>query len=160
MIRPVTIKDARAVCGIYNYYVKNTVTTFEEAPVSIREMENRIRDISAQFKWFVWEEGGELTGYAYMHKWKDRTAYRFAVEDSIYLKHGHEGKGIGKKLLAALLESLEKTNIHTVVAGITVPNERSAALHEQFGFKKIAQFPEIGYKLDRWLDVGYWVLLR
>jgi phosphinothricin acetyltransferase len=160
MIRPVTIKDAPAICGIYNYYIKNTVITFEEAPVSVGEMEDRIRDITAQFNWFIWEEAGELIGYTYIHKWKDRSAYRFAAEDSVYLKQGYEGKGIGKKLLAALLETLEKTNIHTVVAGITIPNERSITLHEQFGFKKIAQFPEIGYKFDRWLDVGYWVLLR
>jgi phosphinothricin acetyltransferase len=160
VIRPVHIQDAAAICGIYNYYIENTAISFEEAPVSVGEMEGRIRDISARFPWLVWEEDGEVTGYTYIHEWKERSAYRFAVEDSIYLKQGYEGKGIGKKLLAALLETLEKTNIHTVVAGITLPNERSAALHEGFGFKQIARFPEIGYKFDRWLDVGYWVLLR
>lgn len=160
MIRPVTIQDAAAICGIYNYYVTNTVTTFEEAPVSVEEMEDRIREVIAQFAWFVWEEDGEVTGYTYIHRWKERAAYRFAVEDSIYLKQGYEGKGRGKKLLAALLESMGHTAIHTVVAGITLPNERSVALHEQFGFKAAARFPEIGYKADRWLDVGYWVLLR
>jgi phosphinothricin acetyltransferase len=160
VIRLVSMKDAEAICGIYNYYIENTVTSFEESPVSVGEMEGRIREVIAQFPWFVWEEAGELIGYTYMHKWKERSAYRFAAEDSIYLKQGYEGKGMGKKLLSALLEAIEKTDIHTVVAGITIPNERSVALHEQFGFKEVARFPEIGYKFDRWLDVGYWVLLR
>jgi phosphinothricin acetyltransferase len=81
------------------------------------------------------------------------------VEDSIYLKNGCEGRGIGKQLLSRLLEEIKKTDLHAVVAVITVPNDRSIGLHEKFGFVKIAQFPEIGYKMDTWLDVGYWELL-
>jgi phosphinothricin acetyltransferase len=80
------------------------------------------------------------------------------VENSVYLKHGLEGKGLGQKLLASLLEELRKIEIHTIVTGITLPNDRSVGLHEKFGFKKVAQFPEIGYKMGLWLDVGYWTL--
>ncbi|MDR2110712.1 MAG: GNAT family N-acetyltransferase [Spirochaetaceae bacterium] len=159
MIRPVTLGDAPAICGIYNHYVKNTVITFEERPVSIHEMEGRIREITPVFPWVVWEEAAGIAGYAYIHRWKERSAYRFSVEDSIYLKKGYEGKGIGKRLLSTLLEEIKKTDVHAVVAAITIPNDRSIGLHEKFGFVKIARFPEIGYKLDTWLDVGYWELL-
>jgi phosphinothricin acetyltransferase len=159
MIRPVKSNDALAICGIYNYYIKETVITFEETPVSIKEMEHRIRDVRAVYPWLVWEEEGALIGYAYVNKWKDRSAYGFSVEDSIYLKQGYEHKGLGRKLLTGLLDEVKKTNIHAVVAGITLPNEQSVGLHETLGFKKIAQFNEIGFKGNRWLDVGYWELL-
>ncbi|GHU83231.1 N-acetyltransferase [Spirochaetia bacterium] len=156
MIRPVNIKDAAAICGIYNHYVKNTVITFEEIPVSFKEMEGRIQTITAQYPWFVLEEAGDLAGYAYVNKWKDRPAYRHAAEVSVYLKTGREGQGLGTELFTRLLEAVGKTPIHAMVAGITLPNERSVALHERFGFKKIAEFNEIGFKLGKWLDVGYW----
>jgi phosphinothricin acetyltransferase len=159
MIRPVKSNDALGICGIYNYYIKETVITFEETPVSIKEMENRIRNVSAAYPWLVWEEEGALIGYAYVNKWKDRSAYSFSVEDSIYLKQGYEHKGLGRKLLTRLLDEVKKTNIHAIVAGITLPNEQSVGLHETLGFKKIAQFNEIGFKSNRWLDVGYWELL-
>jgi phosphinothricin acetyltransferase len=159
MIRSATIHDAFSICGIYNYYVNNTVITFEETPVSISEMEGRIRAVVSKYPWIVWEEEGEVLGYAYVNKWKDRAAYRHSAEDSIYVKNGAGGRGIGKTLLAALLEAAGKTGVHALVAGITLPNERSAALHEKFGFKKTAEFFEIGYKMDRWLNVGYWELI-
>jgi phosphinothricin acetyltransferase len=148
-----------AICGIYNHYVKHTVISFEENPVSMKEMEDRIRDIRSVYPWLVWEEAGTVIGFAYVNKWKGRTAYGFSVEDSIYLKQGHEGQGLGTNLLTRLLEEVKKTNIHAVVAGITLPNERSIVLHEKMGFTKIAQFKEIGFKLNQWLDVGYWELL-
>jgi phosphinothricin acetyltransferase len=159
MIRSATIHDARPICGIYNYYVNNTAITFEEIPVSISEMEGRVKAVVSKYPWIVWEEEGEILGYAYVNKWKDRAAYRYAAEDSIYIKNGAEGRGIGKKLLAALLEAADKTGVHALVAGITMPNDRSVALHEKFGFKKIAEFFEIGHKMDQWLNVGYWELI-
>ncbi|MFP3089876.1 N-acetyltransferase family protein [Treponema sp. TIM-1] len=159
MIRPVRSADAAAICDIYNYYVEHTVITFDETPIGVEAMEDRIREIAVRFPWFVWEEGGVIFGYAYLHQWKERRAYRFSTEDSIYIKQGFQGKGMGKQLLIRLLEEIKNAGIHTVVAGITIPNEKSIGLHEKFGFKKIAQFPEIGYKLGKWLDVGYWELI-
>ncbi|MDR1031127.1 MAG: GNAT family N-acetyltransferase [Treponema sp.] len=159
MIRSVKPSDVMAICGIYNHYIKHTTISFEENPVSMKEMEARIRDIRSVYPWLVWEEAGDVIGYAYVDKWKERTAYGFSVEDSIYLKQSHEGQGLGTSLLTRLLEEVKKTNIHAVVAGITLPNERSIALHERMGFTKIAQFKEIGFKLNQWLDVGYWELL-
>ncbi|MDR2807872.1 MAG: GNAT family N-acetyltransferase [Spirochaetaceae bacterium] len=159
VIRPVTITDAASLCSLYNYYIEQTVITFEQEPVSLQTMEERIRNITARYPWLVWEDGGEIIGYAYVNKWRERFAYRFSVENSIYLRHGFEGQGMGSRLLAALLDKLHKSDLHAVVSAITLPNERSIALHEKFGFKAIARFNEIGFKMDRWLDVGYWELI-
>jgi phosphinothricin acetyltransferase len=159
MIRPVKPADAPAICGIYNYYVVNTAVSFEEAPVSPAEMEGRIRAVTAKYPWFVWEEAGEVLAYAYVNTWRDRAAYRYSAELSIYVSRGHEGRGLGGKLMAHLLEAVKKTEIRVLVSGITIPNERSIALHEKFGFQKIARFQKIGFKLDTWLDVGYWELI-
>jgi phosphinothricin acetyltransferase len=159
MIRTVKPEDAPGVCSIYNYYVRETAVTFEEIPVAIREMERRIKEISAAYPFFVAEENGGITGYTYLNKWRDRSAFRYSAEATVYLKQGFEGKGLGTELYGRLLESFKKTDVHSIIAGITIPNERSVALHEKFGFKKIALFNEIGFKLGRWLDVGYWELL-
>jgi phosphinothricin acetyltransferase len=159
MIRPVKTADAPAICGIYNHYITNTAVSFEEDPVSTAEMEGRIRTITAKYPWFVWEEGGEALAYAYVNTWKERAAYRYAAELSVYVRPGKEGQGLGGKLMTHLLEAVNKMEIHTLVSGITIPNERSVALHEKFGFQKIAHFNEIGFKLDRWQDVGYWELV-
>jgi phosphinothricin acetyltransferase len=160
MIRLIKLNDAPAICRIYNYYIENTAVSFEGAVISVHEMEKRIKEITDMYPWFVWEdENGEVIAYAYVNKWKDRIAYRYSAEVSIYVKFGIEGRGIGTGLLNRLLEGVKKTGLHTLVAGITLPNDRSVALHEKFGFVKIAQFNEIGYKMDTWLDVGYWELV-
>ena len=158
MIRLVNPEDGAAICSIYNYYVEKTVISFEETPIQTTEMEGRIRKISGKYPYFVWEQEGEISGYAYANTWRERSAYKFAAELSIYVKDGLQGRGMGRKLMERLLEEVRKTDIHTLIAGITLPNERSIALHEKFGFKKTAHFEEVGYKFNKWLDVGYWVL--
>lgn len=159
MIRPVRQGDALSITNIYNYYIKNSVITFEEIPLSVQEIEGRIRKIGAQYPWLVWEESGDVTGYAYVNTWKEKSAYRYAAELSIYVKNGFQGKGMGRELFSRLLKEVRKTNIHVLVSGITLPNEASVALHEKFGFEKIGCFNEIGFKSDKWLDVGYWELI-
>ena len=162
MIRQVNPADGAAICGIYNYYIENTTFTFEETIVQISEMEERIRKICAKYPYIVMEEEsghGEVNGFAYINTWKERSAYRFSAEVSIYIRDGFQGKGIGRKLMERLIEETRIAGIHSLVAGITLPNERSVALHEKIGFSKIAQFKEIGYKFNKWLDVGYWELL-
>jgi phosphinothricin acetyltransferase len=163
MIRPVNTADAAAICSIYNYYIENSTVTFEEKPLSEAEMEERILDISSNYPYLVLEEKGgafpgEINGYAYVNRWRERSAYRFAAELSVYVRNGFQGQGMGRKLMERLLEEVRETDIHSLVAGIVLPNDRSVALHEQFGFKKVAQFWKIGYKFDKWLDVGYWEL--
>ncbi|MDR0312254.1 MAG: GNAT family N-acetyltransferase [Treponema sp.] len=159
MIRPVKESDADAILNIYNYYIENTVITFEELPLSLAEMSARILTISASYPYLVREDEGELTGYAYVNTWKERTAYKYSAEASVYLKHGTQGKGRGKELLGSLLEAVRLRPLHVLISGITLPNEPSIGMVEHFGFKKIGQFYEVGFKKGQWLDVGYWELI-
>lgn len=158
MIRNVTLDDAQAIGAIYNYYISNTIISFEEQPVTQEEMTTRISGTISDFPWLVFEEDEELLGYAYASKWKGRSAYRHSVEASVYLVSEATGKGIGTALYTELLARLRGMSIHTVVGGIALPNEASVALHEKFGFEKVAHFKEVGRKMDRWIDVGYWQL--
>jgi phosphinothricin acetyltransferase len=158
MIRPVKIADAQGIREIYNYYIVNTAISFEEEPVSASEMESRIRTITAKYPWFVREEEGEILAYTYINTWRERAAYRYSAELSMYVQKGREGQGMGSALMARLLEAARQTEIRVLVSGITIPNERSIALHEKFGFRNAALFKGIGFKLGQWLDVGYWEL--
>jgi len=160
MIKEVTFDNIQQICDIYNHYIQNTIITFEENPVSYKEMKKRIVEITSSLPFFVYTENEEIIGYTYASKWKGRRcAYRFSVEATIYLKAGKLGKGIGTKLYTALLNDLRKRNIHAVIGGIALPNQESQHLHEKFGFKKVAHFTEVGYKFNQWIDVGYWELL-
>jgi phosphinothricin acetyltransferase len=158
-MRPCTTADAEAIAAIYNSYVRETVITFEETPVSAAEMAQRITDTTARFPWLVWDDGGAVVGWAYATAWKARSAYRFSVETTVYVAASHQGRGIGAALYGALIEDLRAHNLHSAVGGIALPNPASIALHEKFGFKKIAHFAEVGRKFDRWIDVGYWQLI-
>lgn len=159
MVRTATPADTQAICDIYNHFVLHSVVTFEEIPVTPAEMQQRITDVQAKYHWLVWEEGGAVIGYAYAGQWKVRAAYRHTVEASVYLLPGHTGKGIGKKLYGALTEQLREKNIHAVIGGVALPNDASIRLHESMGFRKIGQFMEVGWKFNRWVDVGYWELI-
>lgn len=159
MLRRCTSSDAPAIARIYNYYVAETVITFEEAPVSADEMARRIENVSAHHPWLVWEEHDEISGYAYAAPWKSRSAYRHSVEAAIYLKKEATGRGTGSTLYRELLRELGQSGVHCVVGGVALPNEASVALHEKLGFRKVAEFPEIGKKHGRWVDVAYWQLI-
>jgi L-amino acid N-acyltransferase YncA len=155
-VRPCAASDISAICDIYNYYIKNTVVTFEEKLVSTDEMNRRFQLYTKDYPWFVCEDDGTLVGYAYATKWKEREAYRHTAEITVYLRNGSSGKGYGKALYTALIEGLRRINCHVFLGCIALPNDASAGLHEYFGFKKVAHFSEVGRKFDRWVDVGYW----
>ena len=157
MIRDAVNGDAAAVARIYNYYVKNTVVTFEESAVEASDMEERIAETQADgLPWIVAESDGEVIGYAHASKWKGRCAYRFAVEVTVYLEHALHSKGWGSRLYERLFADLRAKNFHVAMGGIALPNPASIALHEKFGMHKVAHFEEVGYKFDDWVDVGYW----
>jgi phosphinothricin acetyltransferase len=158
-IRPAVPEDTGGIAEIYNHYIRHTAITFEEEPLTAEAMEGRIRTVIPRYPWFVWEEDGVVGGYAYAHAWHQRAAYRYAAEDSIYLRPGWERRGIGRKLLAELIGELKKRDLHVLMAVITMPNPASVGLHEGLGFKKAGQFDEIGFKLGKRLDVGYWELI-
>jgi len=159
MIRPANPADGEAICSVYNYYIENSIASFETIPLTAVEMENRICEIITGYPYLVWEDDGEINGYAYASKWRERSAYRYSAGTSVYVRNGFQGRGIGKKLMVRLLEEVRKTDIHSLIAGIALPNDRSAALHESLAFKKVAHFTEIGYKFGKWIDVGNWELL-
>lgn len=159
MIRNVSTDDADQICDIYNYYVLNTIITFEETPVSNEEMKSRIEKTTGKLPWIVYEENKQVIGYAYASEWKSRCAYKHSLETTVYLKQGQGGNGIGSLLYKELISSLKAKNYHAAIGGISLPNEASIALHEKFGFEKIGQFREVGFKFDRWIDVGYWELI-
>jgi phosphinothricin acetyltransferase len=159
MIRPVRLADAPAVCDIYNYYVRNTLITPEEEAVSIGEMESRITEITKIFPWLVNEENNEIIGFAFLRHYVARSAYRFAVEDSIYIKHSLTGNDAGSQLLAALLIEARKRGKHSVIALMELGNKASEALHRKFGFRETGHLKEAGFKLNKWVDVSYWQLI-
>jgi phosphinothricin acetyltransferase len=156
MIRPATPADAAAIIAIYNPYVADTIITFETAPVSAEEMAGRIQRITGAYPWYVCEADGAVVGYAYASQWKERSAYRFSVETTVYVAPDHYRQGIGASLYRTLLPELRARGFHTALGGISLPNEGSVALHEHCGFRHVGALPEVGWKLDRWVDVGYW----
>ena len=157
-IRPATEKDAAELADIYNHYVSNTYITFETGPVTSEQMAQRIAETTAKLPWLVAEASGRILGHAYASTWKRRHAYRYSVESTIYLQPNQTGKGVGTPLYSALIDAIKSTSMHSVIGGISLPNEPSIRLHERLGFKKIGHFEEVGYKQDRWVDVGYWQL--
>jgi len=159
MIRHAKASDAEAICNIYNHYVENSIITFEETPITAVEMAVRIANLTQNFPFLVFIDNESIVGYTYAAKWKERSAYRYSVETGIYIDSQHVGLGIGSKLKATILEELKKKSIHSVLCGIALPNPASIALCEKFGFEKVAQLREVGYKFGQWIDVGYWELI-
>jgi len=159
MLRNATPDDAASICAIYNHYVLNTPVTFEETAVTADEMRSRILKVTEALPWLVCEEDGELIGYSYATRWRDRAAYRHSVELTVYLRPSSIGSGKGSELFAALLPELRRRGIHCAIAGALLPNPRSTALLEKFGMQQVAHLREVGFKFGRWLDVGYWQLL-
>ena len=157
MIREANSKDAKAIASIYNHYISNTTISFEEKPVNENIVIQRINS-NEKNKWWIYQSAGELLGYAYSTKWKPRSAYRYTVESSIYLKPNNFRNGIGTALYIKLLESLKKEGFRRVLAGISLPNDSSVLFHENFGFKKVGQLEAVGYKFKKWIDIGYWEL--
>ena len=157
VIRSAIEGDSHAIAAIYNHYVLDTVVTFEEHPVSSREMSDRIHKVLGDsLPYLVAVEDDAVVGYAYAAKWHQRSAYRYSVETTIYLDASCVGRKIGSHLYSVLLDQLSERGMHVAMGGIALPNDRSVALHERLGFKKVAQYAEVGFKFDRWIDVGYW----
>jgi L-amino acid N-acyltransferase YncA len=159
-IRQVTLNDAKDICDIYNYYVENTAVTFETAAVSVDEMKQRIAGcLNEGSLYYVGEVEGKITGYCYLHNWNNRSAYSLTKEITIYLNKKQTGKGLGTALYRHLFDEIYKTDIHVIIAGICIPNERSVRLHEKFGLKQVSDMKELGWKFGKWHDVGHWQLI-
>lgn len=158
-IRLATTADAAPIAAIYNHFVLHTMVTFEEDPVTDAMIADRMREVEeAGLPWIVADLDGALAGYAYASKWKPRVGYRFSTEVTVYLAPGLGGRGVGSTLYAALLPMLRERGIRNAIGGIGLPNEASVRLHERFGFKKVAEFENVGIKFGTWMNVGYWQL--
>jgi phosphinothricin acetyltransferase len=156
LIRNIKETDAFQISEIYNHYIRNSVITFEEAEIEEDEIIRRIKEVTEKFPWIVNEEDGIINGYAYANRWKERSAYRYSVENTVYVHKDNFGKGIGKILLQELIAELKKTGIHSILAGIALPNDASIILHEKCGFIKCGILRQVGFKFGKWVDVGYW----
>ena len=159
MIRPATPADAEALVNIYNYYITDTVITFEETPLTAADFTARIQKVlDGGYPYFVAEEDGRIVGYSYASQFRARVSYRYTVESTVYLDHTITGKGYGTQLYSTLINELRDRGYHLVLGGVTLPNPASQALHEKMGFQKVAHFHEVGFKFDQWLDGGFWEL--
>ena len=157
-IREATDDDAAACAAIYAPYVAETTVSFEDEPPSAEEMGRRIARARQEHAWLVLEEDGEVVGYAYAAPVKERAAYRWSCEVSVYLAPGRAGAGRGRALYEALFARLAERGYRQAVAGMTLPNEPSAALHRALGFEPIGVQRRIGWKHGAWRDVA-WVQL-
>ena len=160
MIRDVTPDDAKRITDIYNYYIKETIVTFEYDPVSEQDIKERIKKVTGKnFPYFVYEQDGIVIGYAYLNNWRERVAYDITLETSVYLDHKATGSGIGSILYQELINRAQKINIHSLIGVISLPNPESQKLHRKFNFELIGNFKESGVKFDRLIDVEFWQLI-
>jgi phosphinothricin acetyltransferase len=159
-IREIRLDDIPALTAIYNHYVRTSIATFAEQEITTAEFAAQVASVeAATLPWLVAVTGPDVVGYAYAALWKARSAYRFAVEISVYLSPGAEGRGTGSRLYADLLDRLRARGVHAAIGGVSLPNDTSVALHRKFGFEQVARFREVGFKFGQWIDVGYWELV-
>lgn len=151
-------RDAEACAEIYAPHVEASPTSFEERAPSVADFADRIARISSTHPWLVAEGEGEVFGYAYACRHRERPAYRWAVDVSVYVADRAQGQGVGQALYEALFERLRQQRFRIACAGITLPNEASVALHERLGFVAVGVFRGVGWKADAWRDVGWWQL--
>jgi L-amino acid N-acyltransferase YncA len=155
-IRVATDADAAAIAAIYAPHVIAGVASFEETPPEEQEIAARLRRVQSFFPWLIAEDDGAVVGYAYADKFRERSAYRWAVETTVYVAGSAQRRGIGRLLYGALLDILRRQGFTQAIAAISLPNDGSIRLHEQVGFRRAGVYREVGWKLGRWIDVGLW----
>ena len=154
-VRDAAAEDGAACAAIYRPYVTDTVITFEYEPPTAADMARRIAAAQEKHAWVVLEEDGRVVGYAYAAPVKDRAAYRWACEVSVYLEPGRRRGGAGRALYEALFERLAARGYRRLIAGMTLPNPASEGLHRAMGFEPIGVQRRIGWKNGDWHDVGW-----
>ena len=158
MIRLATAADAAQVADIYRPFCLDSCVSFETEAPDAAEMAARIEKINRRYAWLVCEAPGVVRGYAYASPHRERAAYRWAVEVTVYVREGHRGAGVGRALYAELFRRLRAQGLCKAYAGILVPNPPSQAFHESMGFALVGIYRRIGFKLGAWRDVGWWGL--
>ena len=157
VVRPAGEHDLAPLNDMYNHYVKDTHFTFDLEPISIEARREWFTHYgpSGRHRLLVAVASDAFVGYACSSQWRTRPAYDTSIETSIYLAPDAVGRGAGTKLYEELFRSLEGEDVHRAYAGISLPNPASVALHERFGFKRVAHFTEQGRKFDRYWDVAW-----
>ena len=158
LIRLATAHDASPILGIYAPYIENTSYTFETDVPDLESFTERINLYLQNWPWLVCEINGMVGGYAYAARHRERIAYQWSVESSIYVHDDYQRAGIATALYTSLIEILKFQGFRNVYAVINLPNEKSVAFHEKMGFEYFGTFKKVGYKLGRWKDVGWWQL--
>lgn len=158
MIRLANAADAPQIAAIYRPFCADSCVSFETEAPDATEMASRVDRINARYAWLVDDSGGMVRGYAYASPHRERAAYRWAVEVTVYVHERHRGKGVGRALYADLFGRLREQGLYRAYAGILVPNPPSQAFHESMGFSLVGIYRKIGYKLGAWRDVGWWQL--
>jgi L-amino acid N-acyltransferase YncA len=159
IVRSATIADAAGVLKIYTPYIENTSFTFETEVPTLAAFENRIMQYLQNYPWLVCEVDGMIAGYAYAARHRERTAYQWSVESSVYVHDDHQRAGVASALYKALFDMLRLQGFRNVYAVINLPNDRSVAFHERLGFRYFATYEQVGYKLGKWKNVGWWRLI-
>ena len=150
--------DAAGVQAIYAPIVRDTAISFEVDPPSIEEMSRRIASTLQRFPWLVCADDDMVLGYVYGGRHRERSAYRWSADVTVYVHERARGRGVGHALYSTLLPLLALQGYHRAYAGITLPNAGSVRLHESQGFTPVGVYPAVGYKLGEWHDVGWWQL--
>lgn len=159
-IRTALETDLEAMLEIYNDVIVNTTAVYDYEPHTFEMRRQWFRIKEAQgFPVFVAEENGRIIGFSSIGPFRAWAAYKYSVENSVYVAADQRGKGIGKLLIEPLIKAAEELNMHTILAGIDSTNEASIMLHRKLGFEEVAHFKQVGYKFGRWLDLTFMQLL-
>jgi phosphinothricin acetyltransferase len=157
-LRPARPADATDIQRIYAPYVEETAVSFATASPSVADLETKVEKTRSQYPWLVAEREGEVVGYAYAGALRERDAYQWTAELSVYVDGDAQGEGLGRRLYEALLALLERQGYASAYGVVTLPNPASVALHESLGFERVGLFDDVGYKHGAWHDVGWWRL--
>lgn len=157
-VRLATLEDARGILEIYSPCVLGSSISFETLVPSLEEMQNRISTGLQKYPWIVAVVRGQVAGYVYASRHREREAYQWSCECSVYVRPEWKGKGLASKLYQLLFLILKHQGFRNVFAGITLPNEPSVRLHERCGFTKFAEYEMVGNKFGSWHTVGWWKL--
>jgi len=156
IIRTALESDAGAIAAIYNWYVENTISTFETAAVGAEEMRRRIREKLDKHYWVAGLVDGTLAGYAYYGAFRPRAAYSHTAESTVYVARESLGKGYGTALYSELISAARSGGVREIIGVIALPNPASIKLHEKMGFRQVGLLHQVGHKFGRYIDVSLW----
>ena len=158
MIRTATPDDSESILKIYAPYIVKTSYTFETEVPTVDSFKERISSYLKNWPWLVCELDGVIAGYAYGTRHRERVAYQWSIESSVYVHDDYQRMGVARAIYTALINILKLQGFRNLYAVINLPNDKSVSFHEKLGFEYFATYKNVGYKLGRWKNVGWWQL--